>query len=106
MPLDDFYWKDEEMWNEEMWKEVVRDRLIEIARQGGKITYEEVADLMGLRLRNPNHQYRLSHILGKINEDEKKIRDRFYWRRIYYRISHPLLAGRPRSGYPGNFFKE
>lgn len=51
-------------------KEALYSRLVEVAKLRGMITYREVAELVGLDLREPEHRAELSQLLRTLSSQE------------------------------------
>jgi len=51
-------------------RQLVRDRLVQAAREGKFVHYSELAKLLGIDMDNPHFAVQVGRILGRISEDE------------------------------------
>jgi len=57
-------------------RQMIYDKLKEVARAKSLITYQEVGDLVGLNMHDAGDRVRIAQILDDINEEEVMIHDR------------------------------
>jgi len=76
-------------------RQMIYDKLKEVARAEDKIYYQELGSLVGLDMHDPGDVYTISQLLGNINEEEVTVHQR------------PMLSAivlRKDEGIPGPGF--
>ena len=76
-------------------KQIIYDKLKEVARARGLIYYQQVGNLVGLDMGDPRDRDRISQLLDDINEEEATVHQR------------PMLSAivvREAEGTPGQGF--